>query len=295
MAYEENGRVLPVVSDFDCFLTGSKRVHFNEPLCDEQLDLVKWSVKKIETVLDTQAKEDPETPPLSWTKCWLKVLQDAASKGFYPTMPKFGYGDPRSYSIMEHAVGRLQKDGCVRHGAECFNYYFPQELDEQFLVISKLLTGNVPWAYMNAAELQEFLGARVDEGYTFPLNPKWVLCDPGWKRIYDKLLASKNSTVQDSMEIWYPQESGIRVEIEEIHKMHPNGFKRRIASPGAANASSQATDDENEGTYAMNLAKLELKRYLAKQRARLKLKSLARIKLRAALSFSSSNTIPPTK
>ena len=25
--------------------------------------------------------------------------------------------------------------GAVRHGAECFNYYFPQEMDDEFLVI----------------------------------------------------------------------------------------------------------------------------------------------------------------
>jgi hypothetical protein len=280
MAYEENGRILPVVSDFDCFLTGSKRVHFNEPLSGEQLDLVKWSVNKIKTILDTQAKEDPETPLLSWTKCWLKVLQEAAGKGFQPTMPKFGFGDPRSYSIMEQAVEQLQEDGCVRHGAECFNYYFPQELDEHFLVISKLLPGNVPWAYMNVTELQEFLGERVDEGFTFPLNPKWVLCDPGWKRLYDKLLATENANVRDSMEIWYPQESGIRHEIEDIHKLYPNGFKRCIGSPCQANASSQEDEEENEGSYAMDLAKLELKRYLAKQRARLK--------LRAGFSFNSA-------
>ena len=25
--------------------------------------------------------------------------------------------------------------GAVRHGAECFNFYFPQELDREYLVI----------------------------------------------------------------------------------------------------------------------------------------------------------------
>jgi hypothetical protein len=41
---------------------------------------------------------------------------------------------------MEHAVvGRLMGYGVVRHGAECFNYYFPQEIDDEFLVISDRL------------------------------------------------------------------------------------------------------------------------------------------------------------
>ena len=25
--------------------------------------------------------------------------------------------------------------GAVRHGAECFNFYFPQDLDDEFLVV----------------------------------------------------------------------------------------------------------------------------------------------------------------
>ena len=31
-----------------------------------------------------------------------------------------------------------------RHGPECFNYSFPQELDDKFLVISDTLEGKVP-------------------------------------------------------------------------------------------------------------------------------------------------------
>ncbi len=32
----------------------------------------------------------------------------------------------------------------TRHGPECFNYGFPQELDGQFLIISDELDGHVP-------------------------------------------------------------------------------------------------------------------------------------------------------
>ena len=32
-------------------------------------------------------------------------------------------------------MDQLAECGAVRHGAECFNYLFPQELDPEFLVI----------------------------------------------------------------------------------------------------------------------------------------------------------------
>ena len=31
--------------------------------------------------------------------------------------------------------GPKARRGAVRHGAECFNFYFPQELDPEFLVV----------------------------------------------------------------------------------------------------------------------------------------------------------------
>jgi hypothetical protein len=221
MAYEENGRVVPVVSDFDPFLVGTHRVPFHPEkgsFPEDQVDILKWSVDRIEDILEEQGPEN-------WTSRWLKVLKEETSKGFSPKVPQFGYGDPRSYSIMANAVERLTDDGAVRHGSECFNYVFPQELDEELLVISTTFEG-VPWRYMDPEGLQSFLSERIDENYTFPLNPKWILCDPGWKELYDKLLASENQTVQNSMEIWYPKDSGIREKIEAIHRRHPHGFER---------------------------------------------------------------------
>ena len=38
----------------------------------------------------------------------------------------------------------------------------------------------VPWRYLSLPELRQFLIARVRDGFTFPLNPKWILCDPGF-------------------------------------------------------------------------------------------------------------------
>ena len=129
VAYEETGRVLPVVSDFDCFTVGTRGVNFDQPLPPDQVDLVKWTVTNIEAVLDQPFSKD------TWTKRWLEILKQAAIKGFYPKMPRFGFGDPKSYALMGKAVELLQDTGAVRHGAECFNYYFPQVSETLFVLL----------------------------------------------------------------------------------------------------------------------------------------------------------------
>jgi hypothetical protein len=223
MAYEEHGRVRPVVSDFDCFLAGTRGVSYSTPLPPEQLEISEWCVSRIEAILDSPPSAE------SWTCRWIDILKEASKQGIHPKIPQFGFGDPKSYAIMKHAVGSLDQSGAVRHGAECFNYLFPQELDDELLVISDQLPGKVPWQYMNANGLQEFLSGMLDKGYTFPLNPKWVLCDPGWKKLYDKLLLSTSKpNVQDSVNVWFPKDSGVREKIEAIHKKHPNGFVRVV-------------------------------------------------------------------
>lgn len=199
----------------------------------------------------------------TWTSCWLNnVLKPSALKGFMPAVPRFGFGDPKSYAIMECAVGRLSTCGAVRHGAECFNYFFPQELDDEFLIVSDTLPGNVSWQYANVTELQEFLSDKIDEGFTFPLNPKWVLCDKGWKKLYDRLLSSDKPNVQESLNIWFPPKSGIRERIESIHERNPRGFIQ------------EKRDTRYSGTEAMDLASLELDRYLALRRAKMKLRAV---------------------
>lgn len=60
--------------------------------------------------------------------------------------------------------------------------------------------------------------------FSFPLNPKWVLCDAGWKSIWDKLLASTHHNVESSINVWYPPESGIRERIEAVHTKYPQGY-----------------------------------------------------------------------
>uniref|UniRef100_A0A7S4N4W1 Uncharacterized protein n=1 Tax=Odontella aurita TaxID=265563 RepID=A0A7S4N4W1_9STRA len=225
VAYEEEGRVLPVVSDFDCFLIGTRGVSYDAPLPPDQVEYLQYYVSHIERILD-----GPDASH-SWSTRWFNVLKDAGCKKANKVMLGYGFGDPKSNSIFENAVERLKGCGAVRHGAECFNYYFPQELelDEKFLVISDRLPGNpnVPWTYMNETELRHFLTQKIDQGYTFPLNPKWVLCDPGWKALYDKFAASERYKVKQSFDAWYPPDSGLREKIEEISARHPGGFQRR--------------------------------------------------------------------
>jgi hypothetical protein len=257
MAYEEQGRVLPVVSDFDCFLIGTRRVKFREPMPKDQLNMMQWSVDNIEKVLATTAVQQATfntkykrnsgslrnslrgsnnlrssiTNMDTWTMRWLDILkEERIQHGFKPSIPKYGYADPKSYSIMAHAVDRLSTNGAVRHGAECFNYYFPQELDEEFLVISNSSNGQGKWVTYTAPQLLDFLSTKIDEGFMFPLNPKWILCDPGWKKLYDKQIRSPSRAVRKSLDAWYPPKSGIRKRIEQVHHKYPCGFVQPLRS-----------------------------------------------------------------
>jgi len=147
MAYEEGdadaGKVTPVVSDFDCFLVGTRGVEYHDPLGEQELSILKWCVDEIEGVLDNT--KDKEGEGACWTRQWLDVKKKYAfDPRFQIPMPKMGYADPRSSAMMKGAVYSLRENGAVRHGPECFNYSFPQPLDDKYLVISDTLPGLVP-------------------------------------------------------------------------------------------------------------------------------------------------------
>lgn len=89
--------------------------------------------------------------------------------------------------------------------------------------MSELVPNNPKWQYVNVEELLDFLFERVKEGYTFPLNPKWVLCDDArWKELFDCLQASEAPCVQESLEAWVPH--SVRDKIESIRARHPDGL-----------------------------------------------------------------------
>jgi hypothetical protein len=217
--------------------------------------MLSTCVDGIEDILETPVEG------ASWTQRWLEVKkkQYKESRNDDDEFPKFGYADPTSYKIMSGAVARLNTNGAVRHGPECFNYGFPQDLDDHFLVICDSFPG-VPWRYANPEELVDILIERIDRGFTFPLNPKWILCDPGWRQVYERLMASSQPNVQQSMDVWYPPE--IRRRIDEISSKYPDGFVERSDSAGASNYSSGIATD---------LARLELRKYKTQTNAKDKL------------------------
>lgn len=218
IAYEERGKVTPVVSDFDCFLVGTRRINFDQPMPPSQIDLMKWCIAQIEKILAFEPSSE------TWTMRWLENLKEQYQKGFHVDLPKYGFADPKSYSMMAHAVDRLSTHGSVRHGAECFNYYFPQDLDDEFLVVTNNQV-NGPWVKYTKDGLLQFLSDKIDEGFMFPLNPKWVLCDPGWMKLWDKQMATTNESAKKALASWYPPGCGVRESIERIHKTYPNAFQ----------------------------------------------------------------------
>ncbi|CAB9502424.1 expressed unknown protein [Seminavis robusta] len=284
MAYEENGSVTPVVSDFDGFLLGWRReaLWFGCQLPRDQEDLMLWCVDNIEKILDSKQTTD------TWTVRWLEVLKEEAEKMGNMVIPEYGFGDPKSYGIMERAAMQLIDTGAVRHGSECFNYYFPQEIDDYFLLISDTLKP-VPWKYVNVEELQAILSQRVKDGFVFPLNPKWILCDPGWKELYDELMASDALYAEYTKDVWYPPFSGVREKIDLIHKKHPNGFQRQrgrasfIASQQGYSPLRQNLEDGNQlsGNAAFDLAELELQNFTSRKNA-----------LAAQIQLASLNELP---
>jgi hypothetical protein len=209
------------VSDFDCFLVGTRRVQYTLPLPKDQQEVLKWCVTQIERIANRlleEAERGVKRKKKPWSLMWLEILKEEAS--FHPEIPQFGFGDPVSYSIVTNAVERLCLSGAVRHGAECFNYYFPQDLDDEFLVVSENIgDGNVPWKYVGVDELLDILACKIDEGFCFPLNPKWILMDPGFMHLYIKLLTSPQKNVQMAMDIWFPPESGLREDIQRVYEI----------------------------------------------------------------------------
>ena len=111
---------------------------------------------------------------------------------------------------------------------------------------------------MKLSELQDFLSGRIDLGFTFPLNPKWILCDEGWKALWDKLMGSTHPNVQLSINAWYPPDSGLKERIEDIRRKYPEGFQTNLSG-------------RKTGTQAWDEAEFLLDKHQRIQRAKRKL------------------------
>lgn len=217
IAYAE-ATVKPVVSDFDAFLIASRGMEY-EQLPPEQAELINWSLQNAADIL-----ADPNSS--SWSSRWLLILRRYAEQGFHPSIPKYGFGDPTSYQLIGDVISQVAGCGAVRHGAECFNSYFPQELDDEYLVIWEGCPDK-PWVYKTEPELRAFLIDRVREGFSFPLNPIWPVRDAGWYDVWEALQASS----PNSLGAWYPPESGIVEKVHSLHEQFPGGFVQSPESP----------------------------------------------------------------
>ena len=216
--YEVRGKMVrsvkPVVSDFDTFTIGSIGMTY-EDLPEEQANLMQWSIEQAKGIL---SKPNPK----SWNSRWLEVLHRAKQEGFHPEIPEYGFGDPTSYRLIEEVIKATNISGAVRHGAECFNFYFPQEFDSEYLVVWQGFSGK-PWAYYDPQALQKFLLERVEEGFSFPINPIWPLRDPGWYEIFSAL--QRRQDAREVMVAWFPPHRRVVECIESIHLDFPNGFQ----------------------------------------------------------------------
>merc|ERR1719375_903734 len=244
VAYQEK-EVKPVVSDFDTLLTGSRGMKY-ERLPEEQAEMVSWALNHAHDILRSGRS------PKAWTSRWLEILKKEAERGFHPNVPKFGFGDPTSVAVISDVVNVTLPCGAVRHGAECFNFYFPQELDDEFLVIWEGFP-EIPWQYKSEPELREFLIQRADEGYSFPLNPTWPVRDKGWFDVLEALMRNEKS--KEPLASWYPAKQEIIDKMRAVHVEFPEGFIKAPADPG----NEQAMPDV-EKCEEVDLAHLQLKR-----------------------------------
>eukprot|EP00435_Cladocopium_sp_Y103_P038730 s21_g10.t1 len=135
---------------------------------------------------------DQSTLPAEFIKQAQRIGSAAAAASKTVEIPKLGFGDPTSVKLIGDVVKVTESCGAIRHGAECFNFYFPQELDDEFMVVWDGYP-DPPWKILKEPDLRTFLKARAKEGYCFPLNPVWPIRDKGW---YEVLASLRKSPVE---------------------------------------------------------------------------------------------------
>jgi CRP-like cAMP-binding protein len=281
MAYAET-EVKPVVSDFDAFVIGSTSSMNYSPMPAEQVKLQNWALDRTEEILSTPSNK-------SWTSRWLKVLADLAMSGEHHEFPPFGYGDETSVGLIQTAVDVLRSSGAIRHGPECFNFHFPQELDDEYLIVWEGVKDGddadaKPFAYFTEKGLREFLIARAKDGFTFPVNPVWPIRDPGWYDVFAALKANPNS--KQALESWYPASSGILDRVEDIAQRFPRAFETIANTAGEYNSeepsSSCATKMESAESILHQVRRIakgeEGKKKQRRRTSRISISDLVRLK-----------------
>lgn len=232
MSYAE-ATVKPTVSDFDTFIVGSRGMMY-ETLPPSQVELARWMLQRTKQIFETPDRH-------SWTTRWLDVMKSAVQEGRHWEVPTNGFGDSTSIRLIEAAMEATQEFGAVRHGAECFNFIFPQELDTEYLVVWDGFeeSEGKPWDYLDEEDLRAFLVQRVNDGFSFPLNPVWLVRDPGWYEVLEALQA--NEETAGVLSAWFPPESGMMEQIQAVHEEFPEGFMR--AQPDGVGRSRSVFND----------------------------------------------------
>jgi CRP-like cAMP-binding protein len=249
VAYAEE-KVMPVVSDFDALLVSSTGMEY-DPLPADQVELAKWALDHTEEILKTPSEK-------SWTARWLEVLHDLADSGEHHVFPDFGYGDGTSVELVKIICSAVVNSGAIRHGAECFNFHFPQELDDEFLIVWDKLCDSEdsqapPWTYVDEQGLRKFLLERASEGYSFPVNPVWPVRDSGWYEVLTAL--RKHPASQEPLESWLPTSSGMQARIDDLHKRFPDGFKVLPSEKSAGRKSIVATTAREDAELVLHTAR----------------------------------------
>ncbi len=113
--------------------------------------------------------------------------------------------------------------------------------------------------------MKEILSDKIDDGFAFPLNPKWILCDEGWRDLYDKLLVSEAPNVQGAVNVWYPAD--VRERIAAISSKYPVGFgssdgheDNTSEGLGSKRTNRRSAQVEYE-KFNAEIAELELEKY----------------------------------
>ena len=100
MAYEDiiADKVTPVVSDFDCFLMGTRGVSYCDPYRKQEMTMLQWCVDKIEEVLSK-----PQ-PGKSWAQQWLDAKKMDINSPVAEEMPEFGYSVRRDTVLFSLSI-----------------------------------------------------------------------------------------------------------------------------------------------------------------------------------------------
>jgi len=150
----------------------------------------------------------------NWMTAWMAASKKDANLMSAP-MPDLGFGNETSIKNLKALIDGTADTGAVRHGAECFNYQYPQDLDSSFLLFDD--PSNKPKGESKElAALTSYLKARANEGWIFPLNPIWVVRDKGWLGIWNTQVTKAKDIGVNFLELWYHKD--IQTTIDEAKK-----------------------------------------------------------------------------